>query len=73
MGRGITPLIRLRPNWVLANFAALVDSAEAVVVRVGFDGTEYWQGFYSMMSCFCSTAFLKGTAVHMTLRTTGSS
>jgi hypothetical protein len=30
---------------VVENFEGLVDSAETVVVRLGFDGADYWQGF----------------------------
>lgn len=30
---------------VVENFAGLVESAEQVVIRLGFDGSEYWQGF----------------------------
>lgn len=30
---------------ILANFAGLVDSADEVVTRIGFDGNDWWQGF----------------------------
>ena len=30
---------------ILANFAGLVDSADEVVTRIGFDGHDWWQGF----------------------------
>ena len=30
---------------ILASFAGLVDSADEVVTRVGFDGNDWWQGF----------------------------
>jgi hypothetical protein len=39
------PLDQTQADLVVDNFAGLVDSAETVVVRVGFDGSEYWQGF----------------------------
>jgi hypothetical protein len=39
------PLDQTQTELVVDNFAGLVDSAETVVVRVGFDGSEYWQGF----------------------------
>lgn len=39
------PLDQTQAQLVVDNLAGLVDSAEAVVVRLGFDGSEYWQGF----------------------------
>ncbi len=30
---------------ILADFAGLVDSAEEVVTRIGFDGNDWWQGY----------------------------
>ena len=30
---------------ILASFAGLVDSADEVVTRIGFDGNDWWQGF----------------------------
>jgi hypothetical protein len=30
---------------ILASFAGLVDSADEVVTRIGFDGSDWWQGF----------------------------
>jgi hypothetical protein len=32
-------------DFVLENFAGLVDSADEVVTRFGFDGDDWWQGF----------------------------
>jgi hypothetical protein len=39
------PLDQAQTQLVLDNFAGFVDSAEVVVVRLGFDGSAYWQGF----------------------------
>lgn len=39
------PLDPTQSQLVVENFAGLVDSAAAVVVRLGFDGSEFWQGF----------------------------
>lgn len=30
---------------ILASFAGMVDSADEVVTRIGFDGKDWWQGF----------------------------
>jgi hypothetical protein len=39
------PLDQAQEELVLDNFAGFVNSADTVVVRLGFDGSEYWQGF----------------------------
>lgn len=39
------PLDETQAQLVVDNFAGLVDAADTVVIRLGFDGTEYWQGF----------------------------
>lgn len=54
------PLDQTQAQLVVDDFAGLVGSAEAVVVRLGFDGSEYWQGFVFDGELFLLGGVLEG-------------
>jgi hypothetical protein len=45
---------------VLADFAGLVDAADEVVTRIGFDGSDWWQGFLFDGKLFLLEGFPEG-------------
>ena len=45
VGVGLGLAFTVASDVILASFAGLVDSADEVVTRVGFDGNDWWQGF----------------------------